>query len=356
MTAENPPVISSSTKKAILISALLGYVVLIVYILYFVGIEALVDVIQTASLSLYTFAILSLLTSILFHTLVWYQLLRCLSIKLSFKRTFSLYWVGVFVDNLIPGGWSGDLFKAYLLNKDPKIQSGKAVASVVAKNVYEAIFNLGGMVFGLILLFLNYTLEGSLLLTLGGIMVLLTFPLIILLSASFKPEGTRRIIVSFFNSLSRLTRNRWKLDPLRAKVEKGLNDYHDGMKILLENPRMLLKPMFLSFLAWGFEIVTLLFVFASLGQLISLDKVVIVRSIAGNVEAQGYAFVGYAQIISSEIYRALGVPFAIGASVALLGGVVVFLVKTAISYVAFHRIVISPKKGPDKKNYTEKGS
>ena len=347
MTTENPPVISSSTKKVILVSALLGYVVLIVYILYFVGIGALIDVIQRASLGLYTFAILSVIISILFHTLVWYQLLRCLSIKLSFKKTFSLYWVGVFVDNLIPGGWSGDLFKAYLLNKDPKIQSGKAVASVVAKNVYEAIFNLGGMVFGLTLLFINYTLEVSLLLTLGGIIVLLTLPLIVLLSASFRPEGTRKIIVAFFNALSRFTRNRWKLDLLRAKVEKGLNDYHDGMKTLLENPRILLKPMFLSFLAWGFEIVTLLFVFASLSpgqQLLSLDKVVIVRSIAGNVEAQGYAFVGYAQVISSEIYRSLGVPFAIGASVALLGGVVVFLVKTGISYVAFHRIVISPKK------------
>jgi uncharacterized protein (TIRG00374 family) len=271
-------------------------------------------------------------------------------------RTFGLYWVGVFVDNLIPGGWSGDLFKAYLLNKEPSIQSGKAVASVVAKNVYEAIFNLGGMIFGLILLFLNYTLEGSLLITLGGIMVLLTFPLIILLSASFRPVGTRKIIVVFFNSVSRLTRNRRKLDLLRAKVEKGLNDYHDGMKTLLENPRMLLKPMFLSFFAWGFEIVTLLFVFASLGQLISLDKVVIVRSIAGNVEAQGYAFVGYAQIISSEIYRSLGVPFAIGASVALLGGVVVFLVKTGISTVAFHKIVISPKRDFDQKDSTEKKS
>jgi len=355
MTTDNPPVISSSIKKAILISALLGYVVLIVYILYFVGTEALIDVIQRASLSLYIFAILSLMISLLFHTLVWYQLLQSLSIKLSFRRTYGLYWVGVFVDNLIPGAWSGDLFKAYLLNKDPKIQSGKAVASVVAKNVYEAIFNLGGMVFGLILLFLNYTLEGSLLLTLGGIMVLLTLPLIILLSASFRPEGTKKIISGFFNSLSRLTKNRWNLDLLRAKVEKGLDDYHDGMKTLLDNPRMFLKPMFFSFLAWGFEIVTLLFVFASLGQLISLDKVVIVRSIAGNLEAQGYAFVGYAQIISSEIYRALGVPFAIGASVALLGGVVVFLVKTGISYIAFQKIVISPKKGLHQKKTAEKG-
>ena len=101
--------------------------------------------------------------------------------------------------------------------------------------------------------------------------------------------------------------------------------------------------MILSFFAWGFEVITLLLVFASLGQVVPLDKVVIVRSIAGNVEAQGYAFVGYAQIITSEIYGALGVPFAIGASVALLGGVLIFLLKTGISYVAFHFTVISPK-------------
>jgi hypothetical protein len=92
----------------------------------------------------------------------------------------------------------------------------------------------------------------------------------------------------------------------------------------------------LSFFAWGFELITLLFVFAALGQLIQPDKIIIVRSIAGNVEAQGYAFMGYAQIIASEIYRALGVPFAIGASVALLGGAVIFWLKTVISYVAFH--------------------
>jgi hypothetical protein len=69
---------------------------------------------------------------------------------------------------------------------------------------------------------------------------------------------------------------------------------------------------------------------------------VIVRSIAGNVEAQGYAFVGYAQIISSEIYNALGVPFAVGASVALLSGVVIFLIKTVISYIAFQFTVFTP--------------
>jgi len=174
-------------------------------------------------------------------------------------------------------------------------------------------------------------------------MFLLTLPLVILLLASFKPEGAKKIVAALFRFISRVGRNRWKLAALEAKVEKALGDYHEGMKILLQNPRMLFRPMILSFFAWGFEVITLLFVFASLGQLIPIDKVVIVRSIAGNVEAQGYAFVGYAQIITSKIYEALGVPVAIGASVALLSGVVVFLLKTVISYTAFQYTIFSPR-------------
>jgi uncharacterized protein (TIRG00374 family) len=342
MTVDNSPVISSSIKKFILASALISYAALVIYILYSVGINELITALERINLGIYALAIASLIVSLTFHTLVWFQLLNSLSLRLGFRRTYVLYWVGVFVDNLIPGGWSGDLFKAYLLNKDPNVESGKAVASVVAKNMYEAIFNLGSMIFGIVLLLLNYTLEGSLLTSLGAIMVLLTLPLIILLGASFKPESAKKVIAAVFRAISELGRNRWNLGELKAKVEKALGDYHEGMEILLTKPGMLLKPMIFSFFAWAFEVITLLFVFVSIGQSIPLDKVIIVRSIAGNVEAQGYAFVGYAQIITSQIYSALGVPLAVGISVALLGGVVIFFVKTAISYIAFHRTIFSP--------------
>jgi uncharacterized protein (TIRG00374 family) len=343
MTNKSQPVISSHVKKSVLVSALLSYAALILFILYSVGLNELASVIGQMNFGIYGLAIASLILSLTFHTMVWFQLLNSLSLKLGFRRTYSLYWVGVFVDNLIPGGWSGDLFKAYLLNKDPSVESGKAVASVVAKNMYEAIFNLGSMILGIVLLVLNYKLAGSLLFSFGGIMVLLTLPLVMLLGASFRPEGAKKIIAAVFRFVSRLSRKRRNFTGLEAKVEKALEDYHEGMEILLRKPGMLFKPMVLSFLAWAFEVTTLLFVFASLGQLVSLDKVVIVRSIAGNVEAQGYAFIGYAQIITSEIYRVLGVPFAVGVSVAILGGVVIFFVKTVISYVAFHRMILSPR-------------
>lgn len=339
MTTDTVPIISPSIKKIALIPALAGYAALSLYLFYFVGFGELALVVGRVNLGLYALAIVSVVISLTFHTLVWFQLLRSLSIRLKFGKTYILYWVGVFVDNIVPGGWSGDLFKAYLLNKDPKVQSGKAVASVVAKNMYEAIFNLINMVFGFMLLSLNYTVEGSLFITLGGIMMLLTLPLVVLLVVSFRLEGAKRVVTAFFGLLSTISRKHKDFTELKSKVHKALGDYHEGMEILVRNPKMLFRPMLLSFLAWGFEVITLLFVFASLGQLVPPDKIIIVRSIAGNVESQGYAFVGYAQIITSEIYRALGVQFAVGASVALLGGVAVFLLKTAISYVAFHYTV-----------------
>lgn len=337
MALADPPSVSLSLKKWIVFAGLLGYAALAAYLFYSVGIGELFSAVGRVNISIYALAVASVIISFTFHALVWFQLLTSLSIRPSFRRTYVLYWVGVFVDNLIPGGWSGDLFKAYLLNRDPAVESGKAVASVVAKNMYEAIFNLSNMIVGVVLLLLNYTFEGSLLITLGGVMILLTLPLVILMVASFRPIGAKKIVSIIFRLLSRISnKHQQHLNELQTKVNKALGDYHEGMKILLRNPRVLFKPMLFSFFAWGFEVITLLFVFASLGQLIAPDKVIIVRSIAGNVEAQGYAFVGYAQIITSELYRALGVPFIVGVSVALLGGVVLFWLKTGISYMAFH--------------------
>lgn len=327
--------IRPSAKKWIVISAAIGYIVMMLFLFLFVDIGNLLSVLGSINLSLYPVALLCAIVSITLHALVWFQLLNSVSLKLGFRRTYVLYWVGVFVDNLVPGGWSGDLFKAYLLSRDPKIDGGKAVASVVAKNVYEAIFNLGSMILGLALLLLTYTLtDNNILLAVGGIMVLLTLPLTILLAISFKPEKAKKFIGHFLRGL--------KLNRFQSGMEKLIEDYHEGMKRLLQNPRMFLKPLALSVFAWGFEVITLLMVFASLGQLIPPDKVLIVRSIAGNVEAQGYAFAGYAQIVTTALYSALGISIALSASVALLGGLVVFWIKTGISYIAFHCTIFAP--------------
>src|SRR4030066_212932 len=236
--AENVQIqpIDPSVKKWIVISALLGYTVLLIYLFYFVGSGPLISVLGTVNLRIYALVPISVVVSITFHALVWFQLLNYVKIKLGFRRTYVLYWVGVFVDNLVPGGWSGDLFKAYLLSRDPELDTGKAVASVVAKNVYEAIFNLGNMIVGLVLLFLNYTLPGTILFSIGFILLLLTLPLTVLLVISFKPKCPKKALRLLVSFLSRISRNHGKLDKFQANAEKTLEDYHEGMQLLLEKP------------------------------------------------------------------------------------------------------------------------
>jgi len=338
LTAIQTPV---SFKKWIIVSAAVGYASLILYLLYFVGFVELIETIQKVNPGIYLLAITSVIISITLHAMVWFKLLRYLGINLSFRRTNVLYWLGVFVDNLIPGGWSGDLFKAYLLGRDPGIHGGKAVASVVAKNMYEAIFNLANMVLGLILLLLNYSFEGTILLGIGGVMLLLTVPLFLLMIISFKPKGAKKLIDMLIRGLAQFTKNKINLTKFQGEINKLLDDYHEGMKILIKNPKMLGQPMLISFLAWGFEILTLYLVFVSLGFFVEADKIIIVRSIAGNIEAQGYAFAGYAQIITTALYTALGIFPAVAASVGILGSVVIFWLKTGVAYIAFHCVVFS---------------
>jgi uncharacterized protein (TIRG00374 family) len=188
---------------------------------------------------------------------------------------------------------------------------------------------------------LNYTFEGTILIGIGGIMLLLTLPLVFLIIISLRPTGAKKVVNLFIRGVARLTRNRLNLFKFQPEIDKLLDGYHQGMRILAKNPKMLGQPMIVSFFAWGFEILTLYLVFVSLGFFVPADKIIIVRSIAGNIEAQGYAFAGYAQIISTALYTALGIVPALAASVGLLGGVVVFWLKTIISYAAFHCIIFS---------------
>lgn len=340
MAKASGPSSSKVFKKIVLVSAVIGYSALVLYLIYYVGLFDLISTLEKVNVLVYALAISSVILSIVFHALVWFKLLNYLSIKISLRRSFSLYWVGIFIDNIIPGGWSGDLFKAYLISKEPNIESGKAFASVVTKNFYETIFNFGNLALGLILLLLNYTFEASILISLGTIMILLTLPLAFLIGVSFRPIATKKIVARIGSVIGWLSKNRFDFKNLEDKIDKLVDNYHDGMKILLKNPKMLTKPMFYSLLAWVFELLTLFLVFVSLGSIVTFDKVIIVRSIAGGIESQGYAFIGYAQIVATAIYTTLGIGQAMAASAALLGGMAVFWLKTIVAYVAFYFVVL----------------
>ena len=64
--------INPSVKKWILVSALLGYVALLFFLFFFVDTSRLFSVLGSISLGVYALAIVSILISLLFHSLVWF--------------------------------------------------------------------------------------------------------------------------------------------------------------------------------------------------------------------------------------------------------------------------------------------
>jgi uncharacterized protein (TIRG00374 family) len=108
-----------SFKKWVSLSAFIGFVAFLLYLYFFTDVIGVASIIGRTNLFFYSLVFLCVLASVAFNALAWQCLLESLRLKASYSLVFKLSWVGIFIDAIIPGGWSGDTFKAYLLSRDP---------------------------------------------------------------------------------------------------------------------------------------------------------------------------------------------------------------------------------------------
>ena len=107
----------------------IGLLIFVLYLVLFVDIPEMISIIQRANMLIYSLAALTLILATFFFALTWQHLLLPLSIKISMKKTFAYVWIGVFTDLLIPAeSVSGEIAKAYLMSKEPNVNSGKVIA------------------------------------------------------------------------------------------------------------------------------------------------------------------------------------------------------------------------------------
>ncbi len=319
----------------------MGFSAFLVYLYFFTDITGVALVLGKTNILFYGMAFVCVLASAVFNALAWHRLLGSLSIDVGFRHVFGLSWVGIFVDALIPGGWSGDLFNTYLLSKDLKVDGGKAAASIVMKNVLELLLTLGVSVLGLVLIALNYAMEGGILATIGTTMFLLTLPLIIIVYLSINIQGTKKALRAFKRFYSFLRRRPANLDDFEAKIENTLRDYSEGINTFRKQPKSLVQPMIFQALSWFFDILVLFLIFASIGYVVPPDKVIITNTIAIGLQTQGVALAGFAQVISSTVYTILGISPILSVASTLLAGFASFWFKIIIAFFAFQSKVFS---------------
>lgn len=328
-------------KKYVSITSLIGFSVFLIYLLFFSNVGSIVGIMEKTSIPVYLLAFICVLCGIVFDALTWRQILGRLSVKTTFRRAFTLSWVGIFVDAIVPGGWSGDILKAYLLSKDRGVDGSKAAASIVVKKVFELLVTLAALVVGMFLLISNYSLDNDLVIVIGVMMVLMSLPLMLILYLSLSAK-TSQTVFRLVRRFSNLIRGKSTDTPeMENRLRHSISEFHDGIMTLKTNPQKMFQPMIFQAVSWMFGILTLFLIFASIGYIINPEKIIIANSITANLQTQGFALAGFLPLLSSVLYRMLGTATLVSLASSLLATFPTFWFRVIISFVVFQVIVFN---------------
>jgi len=203
---------------------LIGLLVFILYLFFFVGVADIVQSLQRANLLYYSLAFVAVVIGMLFYSLAWQSLLRPISEKrTSLGKFFLIAWIGDFVDILVPAeSISGEISKAYLMSKSSGDNIGKVVASIVSHRILSMTATIGSLIAGLMLFIPNYELPkpamNLIILVTSGVAISLLFLYIIII----REKTIQRILDPILRLLAFLSKGQWRLNRLRAKVQKTL--------------------------------------------------------------------------------------------------------------------------------------
>jgi uncharacterized protein (TIRG00374 family) len=324
-------------SKTVFLVSVIGLIVFVLYLYFFVGIPSFISTLERLNLWFYSLAFVLVVVSVFFHALVWRSLLKNLSYSIKIRTAFLFSWIGIFVDNIVPGGLSGDLFKAYWLCKTEVHDTGKVVASVIAHKILIIMVILANTILGLILWVLGYGyLDSPIFGIIIGISLILIFTLVLIFYLSSNSRATDKLLSWFIQLVNFLRRNKWDSVSFRNKMEKNLSDFHLGFITLKANPRGLLSPIVFVVLAWASDMAVFILCFMALGYSLPAVKILIAYALTATLLVEGVSFLGFNEIIRSSLFIALGIPSGIGVTSILLNRFATFWFRLVVSYGVFH--------------------
>src|SRR5665647_490882 len=321
-------------KKWVSLLAIIGFIIFFIYLFFFTDITKVAVIISGISIPIYFLVFLCIIGEALFNSLAWKATLDNVSVKTTFKRVFCLGRVGAFLDCIIVGGWSGDIFMTYLLGKDEGVDIVKVAASVIVKDILELLVTILSLLIGMVLLVTNYSINALVLTAIGITMLFFALPLILIVYLSTNISVTKRLLQFLVRITARIKRKK-PSGEFEEKVATQISNFHDVIMIIKKKPKSMIKPLFHQTMAWVCSIAALYLVFVALGPIIGLDKVIITNTIVSTISNQGIALSGFSQIISSGLYQVLGINISLAQASSLLAGFAGFWFVFVTSFVFF---------------------
>jgi len=301
---------------------LVGLIIFIGYLYFFVDIPEMLNVIQQIDVFYYALAIVVLILNLFAYSLVWQYLLHPLSIKVGFIKTLLITWVGAFIEFFVPSEAIGeDVSKSYLMAKESGENTGKVVASVLGQRIISMLVTLIILVIcSISLVFMGLAIPSSVSVLMLLISVGTAIPLLFILLLCKKEKISHKIIELLIRFCVWVSRGRINLEDIQTKAKNSLESFHQSMGILGKNPKILVLPLLFSLGSYFLSVLVSYFVFVSLGYwTIDFVLLTIVYSLSRSLQSIPTMLpgeVGFIEIVMTSLYIALLGPEAAAISAA----------------------------------------
>ncbi len=333
------PLHSHLAGRRSVIFLLLGLAAFILYLWYFVGFDGLLLLLSKLNLYEYTLffsaAIVALVLSVFFDSLIWHSLLKPLKVKLKLTKVVLYNWIGNFVEMVIPCETvCGEVTRVYLAQRQTGGNAGITAAPVITSRILSTIVYTSGLLIGSLFLLLS----GRMPVYLIAPLVLVSVGTIAVIGGVFflaLKEGAADKLVKVLMGLAKIiTKNQAKLEKQKEKLQLSLYSFSDAFRTYKKNPKSLVEPAVFAVVAWFFILMVYLFVFRSLNfNDITLVDLAMVYSIASTVETLTAGFpVGVVEITTVNLYSLFGVPLIVAGAATTLTRLLTFWVQILIGY------------------------
>lgn len=310
-----------SVKRSLLFMVI-GLVVFLVYLYFFIGIPRIVEVLSgidsTQYIVFYSLSLLSVLASVFFWSAAWNSILSALSVKLTYRRSYLYYWVGYFSDLVLPCATvCGEITRLYLVEQDTHKGYGILAASAIANRIVAYTIVTIGLYSGAILIFLKPDIPTVISNLFVIFLIGVTIYYVVLVYLAVVKQAAKNITTVVNKILKALRPKKYK--DKEAVAEESLQNYYEGFTRFRENRRLLIRPFVFHLTSYVLGIMVYILIFYALGIPATPEFYVVIYFIATAVQDAAASFsVGSLDIILASIFLLYGMDPGISGITALL--------------------------------------
>ena len=309
-------------------------VLILVVMLWFVGIDQVIDALKIAKLEFIALAVALQVFTYYLYTLRWKILNGLVDIDVGIKKLLPMILVGLAVNNITPSGrGGGEPVRAYILSREEDYPMEETFATVVADRALDTFPFVVLAVLTIIGMTLSFNFDLWLLVLMVLAVIAIVAILILLIYMSVNPGFGKRVdgwIIGLVRSLYKKNS-----EELEEKIHGVISGFQDTMKMVISNKKVLYFALPLSFVIWIFEIVRVYFVFLAFGAVVSpvvIGEVFILACLAGMIPLLpgGLGAVDGIMII---FYSAAGITASISAAATVIERLISFWMTTILGMV-----------------------